>query len=662
MEGEGNCKWSFREYDQFADKLQGANDPIISKFKENFFKSLVRESIQNSMDAKDPTKNHIEVKFDLSTVSKDKYPNLFGIKEHICACKETFSDNNRAQEIYGPMSTFLDCEKLDIITISDYNTSGMPYEPDNIYNNPFLAFINSDGQSVKNKTNNDGRPTTHGGSFGIGKGAYFLMSPIRSLMASTMVADEARNTYFEGVARLCTHDINGKHYYHMGFYSHDGQHPVSGDDIPDDFRRREVGTSISILGKYEDLGTRNDIEDEIEKAVIINFWLAIHNEKLVVTVGDRKPINKERLETIIKEIFHDDDYKKVNPFLFYKAYITPKDDAKFFKFYLKDDPLLGNCELHVRLGDAGKNDRITCMRDMNMLIQTIPNPKPRHAGISATFICLGDPGNKNLELTEDESHTSWTSDGKAGEAKKRANDVIGRMNSFIVESIDSILGTSSDKIDIAIDSLAPTEEDMRKIESNDGESGNPFGVVRDESENLMEGFDRFSVPNDYKEKSNNADSSNGGVIMGPNEGGEEDGVIPTPTGRGVTRTRIKKRELVKKPGKGKKDVDSSDPTQKEWKIVPAYFDVAAHLEDKQWVHTIFLEVDEDDLTDNSVYVDIAVGAETGEDINVAIKTAQKEGKTLKCHGSRVIFENLLQNNIVFDIVFEDNMRHTIMIG
>ena len=76
------------------------------------------------------------------------------------------------------------------------------------------------------------------------------------------------------------------------------------------------------------------------------------------------------------------------------------------------------------------------MRDMNMLIQTIPNPKPRHAGISATFLCLGAPGNGNLELTEDESHTSWSSDGKSGEAKKRANELLQRIDKFIIESID----------------------------------------------------------------------------------------------------------------------------------------------------------------------------------------------------------------------------------
>lgn len=659
MTGEGNCTWFFREFDPQVDKLQGANDPIISKFKENFFNSLVRESIQNSMDAMREDSSFIEVGYDLKTVSKSAFPNLFSIKNHIDACKETHADNNRARELYAPMAEFMNCDELDILTISDFNTSGMPYLPDNIYKNPFQAFVNSDGQSVKNTSRSDGSPASNGGSFGIGKGAYFLMSPVRSLMVSTMVPDG--NSYFEGVARLCTHDIDGRHFYHMGFYSEDGKTPVQNDNIPDFFRRSEVGTTISLVGKYADLGSKKNIEAEIEKAVITNFWLAIHNGKLIVTVGERGPITKESLETKIYGTYKDEYYKKVNPYYFYKAYVTPEDKRQFYKFNLENDDLLGHCELHVRLGDAGKNDRITCMRDMNMLIQTIPNPKPRHAGISATFLCLGAPGNGNLELTEDESHTSWSSDGKSGEAKKRANELLQRIDKFIIESIDSILGSSNEKFDITIDSITPTDEAMKKIEAKDGDSGNPFGVIRDEDKNLKQGFDRISIPKDIKEQEQETEDPNGTVIEGPDNGGGE-GTTPVPTGRGVVKKRVKKKGEGKKKGKGKKGITPSDDTQVEMRFVPAYFDVAACMVNGQWIHTIHIDIDKEDKTEKQVFVDISVGAESGGDLTVNIKDAKMGGKKIRCRGSRVYFDSLKEDELTFDVTFDDNIRHTIKIG
>ena len=313
-----DCSWHFREFVPNDDELRGANDTIIQKFKEeDFYNSLVRESIQNSLDAKGNSP-YIEVKYELDVVKQSDYPALFDLRRHIAACKETYRDNNRAQELYAPMTTFMNRDELDVLTISDSRTEGMPYLPNNIYKNPFLAFINSEGQSVKTTTNSEGATVSNGGSFGIGKGAYFLMSPVRSLLASTMVNDDERHTYFEGVSRLCTHDMEDSHYYHMGFYCVDGKTPVMGDEIPAQFKRKEPGTSISLIGKYDDLGSTQNVYDEIERAVISNFWLAIHKKKLIVTVGQRLPIDSSSLEDKMRAMFIN-DYAKGNPILFYKA-------------------------------------------------------------------------------------------------------------------------------------------------------------------------------------------------------------------------------------------------------------------------------------------------------------------------------------------------------
>ena len=277
----------------------------------------------------------------------------------------------------------------------------------------------------------------------------------------------------------------------MGFYCVDGKTPVEGDDIPQQFKREQPGTSISLVGKYDDLGSNQNVEDEIEKAVISNFWLAIHKEKLIVTVGKRTPINKDNLESKMRSIFLD-DYSKGNPILFYKAYTTPQDERRFYKFETNGDEYLGHCELYVRVGEPGKKDMITCMRDMMMLIQTVPSPRQHHAGISGTFLCLGEPGNSNFELTEDESHSSWSTKGKRGDAWKRAHTLLQRMDTFIGESIDKIIGMDGDKIDVTIDAI--NDSGMSDIVEEEGKGGNPFGTVKDIDNNIKNGFDRFSIP------------------------------------------------------------------------------------------------------------------------------------------------------------------------
>lgn len=658
MSADINCSWHFREFREGEDNLQGANDPIIQKFKENFYNSLVRESIQNSMDAKTGD-GPIEVKYELSKVSRMEFPALFGIENHIAACKNTHSENNRARELYGPMADFMDVDELDILTISDFGTEGMPYYENNIYKNPFQAFVNSEGHSVKTTTNSEGATVSNGGSFGIGKGAYFLMSPVRSLLVSTMVNDEERHTYFEGVSRLCTHDIDGTHYYHMGFYSNDGKTPTSGADIPIPFRRELPGTSISLVGKYSDLGSNSNVEDEIEKAVISNFWLAIYNEKLIVTVGRRVKIDKENLEK--KMLGHFDENGKGNPYFFFKAYTTLPDEHRYFRFELNDDEYLGHCELYVRLGDPGKKDTITCMRDMMMLIQTIPSPRQHHAGISATFICLGEPGNSNLELTEDESHTSWTEKGKQGEARKRAKALLNNMYNFIGESIDSIIGLEGDKVDITIDSINDTTSE--DIVSEEGEGGNPFGTVIDTSRTIKDGFDRFSIPDSVQKIEHTEADNSGTVTSGPTQGSDAGGGIKIATGP-LTKKKTNKKKKHHKPGAGQKDGDEGD--NNVYQIIPAYFDVAAHYENQQCVHTVYIELEENSVKVNDkVYVGISVGSDSAsEDIKVDILEAKVNGKkaVVDNYLSRVCFEIEDTDNITIDVIFSDNMRHSINLG
>lgn len=60
---------------------------------------------------------------------------------------------------------------VEYIKVSDYNTKGMDYKPND---SPFHAFVRAVGLTVKEEESS-------GGFYGFGKAAYFLMSPIHTV-------------------------------------------------------------------------------------------------------------------------------------------------------------------------------------------------------------------------------------------------------------------------------------------------------------------------------------------------------------------------------------------------------------------------------------------------------------------------------------------------
>lgn len=176
---EKNCKWYFA--DQPNVQEVGPNNAMEQSFKNHPYAALVRESIQNSLDAVLDKSAPVQVVFSFREMNGCDYPEFFSLKEHIEGCLDYYSNNYNAKAIYEPMMKFFADEAhhnhLGYIRVSDYNTKGMSYEKDKT-DSPFYAFVRSAGVSAKDDT-------SAGGSFGFGKAAYYLLSPISTIMVST---------------------------------------------------------------------------------------------------------------------------------------------------------------------------------------------------------------------------------------------------------------------------------------------------------------------------------------------------------------------------------------------------------------------------------------------------------------------------------------------
>lgn len=396
---EKSCTWHFKP--EGGGDI-GPNDPLHITFKGNPYYSIVREAIQNSLDAVDNIAKPVLVSFQYFDLNRQEYPEFFKIEEHIKQSLKYYETNGDAKRLFGDMLKYLNGTeegkkklKLSCLKISDSNTKGMYF--DNGTTSPFYAFLRASGVSAKNQG--------AGGSFGFGKGAYFALSPIKTLIVSSK--DNEGKVYFEGATRLTTHkDIAENKISAFGFYdNNNGEPTTNGNNIPDIFKRFEAGTDINIIGLWED----NNQKRLMIRSVLNNFWLAIHHEKLTVQIGD-VTINKSNIETTIDEYFEGqlesgkaDEIESWNPKSYLKAvkYAGSNEQFKVFEETLN---IMGNVKLYVYL-EKGLPNRTSYFRTPRMVVFKRTNRKVN--GYSAVFICDNEKGNEMLRLMENPAHNEW---------------------------------------------------------------------------------------------------------------------------------------------------------------------------------------------------------------------------------------------------------------
>lgn len=394
---EKKCKWHF---DKGGISVTGPNDSIHETFRANPYYSLVREAVQNSIDALYNENAPVKVVFEFGSLEKKSYPNLFEIKKHIIACWEYHKGDIQAQNHFKPMLNYIDeNEIVKFLKVSDFNTKGMFYNSKDV-NCPFTSFVRAEGKSAKH--------TGAGGSFGFGKGAYYVLSYIKTILVSTKSIKG--NSFFEGKTRLATHQLDGELLTRDGYYNQDYKDPISNlSDIPNAFIRSETGTDIYILGLIED----GDRKKEMVKSVLNNFWLAVHDKKLEVEIiegGEVIQINKDTLESTIESYFegiHEPgsptDISGWNPKAYYKA-VRNANLNENYVLISELLPILGEVKLYVYL-EKGLPNRVAYFRKPRMVVQK--KTKNKLNGYVAVLLCDNVEGNELLRQMENAAHNEW---------------------------------------------------------------------------------------------------------------------------------------------------------------------------------------------------------------------------------------------------------------
>jgi hypothetical protein len=235
--------------------------------------SLVRETLQNCLDAKHAEETHVRVAYSIHTVSYHDFESQWmpGLRKHL----EALGGNPReeANEEGG----------IRVLVIEDFNTTGLHGSLVEDDGNPYFTFWWKEGSSSKAEE--------HGGRHGVGKSVLWSASKLRFFFGLTVRRSDGRHL-LTGQAALRPHKISDEGYEPYGhFESQSNAVTHSPFEAPntklEDFRSffklsRSDECGLSIVIPFLD----GDItEDFILDAVVGDAFHQVAEGKLSVKVG-----------------------------------------------------------------------------------------------------------------------------------------------------------------------------------------------------------------------------------------------------------------------------------------------------------------------------------------------------------------------------------------
>lgn len=645
---ECNCHWHFAKQPYNGQDI-GPNNAAAEHFTATPYPSLIRESIQNSLDVVADKSQPLRMRFEFGKLRAKTYEGFYELRDHIEGVVKLYGD--KAKKEYVPMLEQFDRSysngqsQIYYIKVSDYNTRGMDYKPDN---SPFHAFIRALGLTVKDEDYS-------GGSFGFGKSAYFLMSPIHAVLVSTMT--EEGNTFFEGAANLCTHlyqDENGKFvkYQHYGYYDNqNGMGPATlPTDIPNKFKRDEVGTDIYIMGVDGSEDKQAEAIDEMIKATLRHFWMAILHGKLIVEIEDLL-IDSNSVDGLMRQHFPDifdrvktaDNY---NPRPYYEA-VKNSGQAKDFYQIDRHLPLIGDVTLYVWKNKEAR-DGIIHLRKQRMFIFRSRYYSSSY-GYYAVFICTDNHGNKLLQSIEDPSHRKW----EPRRNRTSGKQIMDEINNFVSDCLQEIFVTSNggplgvtgleDYLFVPEELVATERED---IEDNPF-FGEPSEDVQEEGTLPVTVIDspKPNISNERKESIGKV------VTVTPPVGGEQQsgGSLG---GHRRSEGKKKHKGLGASPDKSGFTPTENGTDGEFLENIPVRYRVMAEKKNDKMVHSIILKSDFDVERGQ---IEIIVGGEENDETIDIISSSQGivEGNTVT---NLKLYKGI--SNVV-DLEFADQMKHAI---
>ncbi len=290
----GASSWKATPSWRFSPVLRGEKEqgvPQRDQFNNESIKlteAIVREAIQNSVDARLPKRDDVTVRFRTVELRGNdaEYMNgiLQALQPHLRAA------DWRAHTEFRPV--------VPTLVIEDFGTTGLTGSTTGRDDGSFYNFWRRTGISGKT-----GRAL---GRWGLGKTVFSAASEVGAFFGLTVREGETERLLM-GECTLNPHEIDGNLVRAYGYFAHhrdDVATPVSDPHSVEQFRRhlplgRRLQSGLSIVVPYAGSVT----EEDILEAVVKNYYFPIAKGALTVGVNDTE-INPRTLGRIADRFLH----------------------------------------------------------------------------------------------------------------------------------------------------------------------------------------------------------------------------------------------------------------------------------------------------------------------------------------------------------------------
>ncbi|MHB1841838.1 MAG: hypothetical protein ACYCO4_01785 [Sulfobacillus sp.] len=424
----------------FPPNNYGQTDGLHNPGQEYFvgMPSLAREILQNSLDAHASGAPPVEVEFSVVSVPTTDIPGHHELVAAMTACRTVRGNDPRTKDFFERAVQLFKGPSVALLKIADFNTTGLLGSDDPEGPTDWNHLVKAVGSS--------GKAGDAGGSFGIGKHAPFVCSPVRTVFYDTL--DIKGRRAFQGVANLITHTGQDGHPTQgTGFYGvKDQNRPITDRSlVPETFRRDRPGTDIWVVGFEPD----PDWKHSLVESVLDNFLLAVYYGELVVRVGGQL-VDSATLPTLAETLAPEGRTK---------AYfdVLSADSTKVFNEKPPDKVgIPGSLSLRLLVG-PNLPQTVLMARSTGMKI--FDKGDFRAAGFAGIFTALGTELNQALKSMEPPEHNRWEPmrSNDVAKAKKLRTAIFKWIASKVSDAV------SSDAVKVDAEGLfeyLPDEDDL----------------------------------------------------------------------------------------------------------------------------------------------------------------------------------------------------------
>lgn len=251
--------------------------------------------------------------------------------------------------------------------------------------------------------------------------------------------------------------------------------------------------------------TKKDIYTQMKLAILRNFWMAIYENMLTVTIGEETICNSNLLKIIEDSFIDEDDSAKTkaeyNPLPYLRMIINADNGKKdHYKFELTSVDVAPDSKaiFYLHKKKTAKN-RVLLMRSPRMWVNSLDKKDKR--GYYGTFICTGGTGDAMLRAAENPAHNEWDKHNydKDPEKAQQVGIYIDTIYNFIREKIDELFAQKDSRNDTIKDLdqylYIPTEADEDEDDfTQESVRSKPIGELKDEGTSITTDTNAIVIP------------------------------------------------------------------------------------------------------------------------------------------------------------------------